>query len=382
MTAVQPGLLADPAVPGLALLLNDARLRRWLEAHGQRLRERRYVRYKPGTSCVVGLRLDSGWAFALATSAAGRPKLEKLGGPGQGLLALDEGHGLALASIWADRDLPALADLPRAVARLLPDLGPHEIGTLVHKPHRRWVGRVEAPGARPVLLRAYRRARAADAASRLKLARRVGRVVQVPQLLARTTHYAALAVEFVPGKPLHVPAVPGAADAPLGEVGRALARVHLQDPAGMPPTDVADPAATADLVATLLPHLRPRVSDLLAALVARRPGRPQPRVCHGDFSLDQVVVRADEGLAFVDWDRSGAGAPAADLGSLVASGLAGPALGELQAGYAEVRALPPDLDWYVARARLLRLAEPFRTASPRWAVEVEDRVCELEEGWA
>ena len=383
MTAVQPGLLADPAVPGLALLLDDARLGRWLEAHGQRLRERRYVRYKPGTSCVVGLRLDSGWAFALATSAAGRPKLDKLGGPGQGLLALDERHGLALASIWADRDLPALADLPRAVARLLPDLGPHEVRTLVHKPHRRWVGLVEAPGApRPVLLRAYRRARAADAASRLKLARRVGRVVQVPRLLARTTRYAALAVEFVPGEPLHAPSVAGAAGAPLAEVGRALARVHRREPAGMPPTDVADPAATVDLVATLLPHLRPRASDLLAALVARRPARPEPRVCHGDFSLDQVVVRADGGLAFVDWDRGGAGAPGADLGSLVASGLAGPALGELQAGYEDVRALPPDLDWYVARARLLRLAEPFRTASPGWAVEVEERVAALEESWA
>jgi len=284
--------------------------------------------------------------------------------------------------MWADRDLPALADLPRAVHRLLPELGPHEVRTLVHKPHRRWVGLLEAPGApAPVLLRAYRRARAADAASRLRLARQVKRVVQVPRLLARSTRFAALAVEYVPGEPLHT-AAPGPAGVSLAEVGRALALVHRRVPVGMPPTDVADPADTVDLVATLLPDLRPRVTDLLAALVTRRPGRPEPGVCHGDFSLDQVIVRPDGALAFVDWDRGGAGTPADDLGSLVASGLDGPALADLCAGYADVRPLPSDLGWYVARAKLLRLAEPFRTASPRWSVEVEERVAELEENWA
>jgi aminoglycoside phosphotransferase (APT) family kinase protein len=150
----------------------------------------------------------------------------------------------------------------------------------------------------------------------------------------------------------------------------------------MPATDLADPAATVELVGAVLPHLRSRADDLLAVLESRRPPAADPAVCHGDFSLDQVVVDADGGLAFVDWDRGGAGAPAADLGSAVAAGLDDGARTKLFEGYTEVRPLPPHLGWYVAQAKMLRLADPFRTASPRWTVEMEERVEELEDGWA
>jgi aminoglycoside phosphotransferase (APT) family kinase protein len=385
MSSAQPSLLADPAVPGLGLLLDDARLRTWLEERGQHLLRRCYVRYKPGTSSVVGLRLESGWAFALAVSAEGRPKLAKqrsLTAAGD-LLAFDAELDVLLAPVWGDRDLPALADLPTAVGRLIPSAGSFELATLVHKPQRRWVGLVHAPAlAQPVLLRAYRRSRAADAANRLKLARQVRRAVRVPRLLGRSTRYAALAVEYVPGRTLQAALDAGPARPGVLEAGRALARVHDRTPAGMPATDLADPAATTELVGAVLPHLRNRVEDLLAALQSRRPPAAEPAVCHGDFSLDQVVVDADGALAFVDWDRGGAGVPAADLGSAVASGLDDGTRADLFEGYTEVRPLPPHLDWYVAQAKILRLADPFRTASPCWAAEMEERVEDLEVGWS
>jgi aminoglycoside phosphotransferase (APT) family kinase protein len=385
MGSAEPSLLADPAVPGLALLLDDARLRSWLDERGQHLLRRRYVRYKPGTSAVVGLQLESGGAFALAVSAEGRPKLDKLQGRAADgdMLAMDREHQVLLATVWGDRDLPALADLSRAVGRVLPAAGPHELATLVHKPQRRWVGLVHAPAlAGPVLLRAYRRNRAADAAQRLKLAQHVGGAVGVPRLLGRSARYAALAVQYVPGRTLHAALATGPARSEVVDTGRALAAVHGQSPAGMPTTDLADPAATVQLVGAVLPHLRHRVDDLLVALESRRPPVTEPTVCHGDFSLDQVVVDPAGALAFVDWDRGGAGVPAADLGSAVASGLDEGTRADLFEGYTQVRPLPLHLDWYVAQAKILRLADPFRTASRCWAAQVEERVEDLEEGWA
>jgi aminoglycoside phosphotransferase len=385
MSSAQPSLLADPAVPGLGLLLDDARLRTWLEERDQRLLRRCYVRYKPGTSVVVGLQLASGRAFALAVSAEGRAKLDKLRhrAGDEDVLAVDPEHDLLLASVWGDRDLPALAALTRVVGRLVPHVGPHEVATLVHKPQRRWVGLVDAPSlAQPVLLRAYRRGRVADAAQRLRLARKVHRAVEVPRLLNRSNRYAALAVEYVPGRTLQAALASGPAQAEVVETGRALARVHGRAAAGMPATDLADPAATVELVGAVLPSLRLRVQELLTALGSRRPPRPEPSLCHGDFSLDQVVVSTAGTLAFLDWDRGGAGVPAADLGSAVASGLDDATGLALLEGYSEVRPLPTDLDWYVAQAKLLRLADPFRTASPCWAAEVEARVEDLERTWA
>jgi len=385
MTSAQASLFTDPAVPGLALLLDDARLASWLAEHGQRLKQRCYVRYKPGTSCVVGLQLQSGWAFALAASGAAQPKLEKLQHRvgEEHVLALDRHQRVLLASVWGDRDLPALCDLPRAVGRLLPEVGPYRVRTLVHKPHRRWVALVDQPEpSGPVLLRAYRRHRAAAAGQRLKLARQVREVVRVPRLLGRSARWDALAVEYLPGRTVQQLVSIGSGAAEAAAAGRALAAVHSREPSRMPATEVADPAATAELVGAVLPHLGRRTRDVLATLEARRPAAPAPSVCHGDFSLDQVLVGPDGRVAFLDWDRGGAGTPAADLGSVAASGVEPAVLRSLYAGYSELRPLPADLDWYVAQAKILRLAEPFRLARTGWAGEVEQRLEDLERSLA
>ncbi len=385
MTGTAADRVEDPAVPGCGLLLDDPSLREWLAGHDQQLLERRYVRYKPGTSCVVGLRLRSGWAFALATSAAALPKLTKLAeqAPAGGVLALDPGRRVLLATAGADRDLPALRDLQRAASRAMPVPGPYEVSTLVHKPQRRWVGLLEtSPGSAPVLLRAYRPQRAADAARRLKLARRVADAVEVPRLLGRSSRWAVLAVQYVPGQTLADALEHGPAREDVVATGEALAAVHGIRPDAMPETDLAAPAATVALVGALLPHLRRRTLDLAARLDATRPPAPELTVCHGDFSLDQVVIGPAGRPAFVDWDRGGAGAPAADLGSVAASGVDGATLEALHEGYAKVRAVPARLDWYTAQARLLRMADPFRTAQPGWSAAVEARVTDLERDWS
>ena len=387
MNPAQHRRLTDPEVPGLELLLDDARLSRWLEQQGQQLLHRNYLRYKPGTSCVLGLRLASGWAFAVATSAAAEPKLKKLRDRSQNphLLAVDGRRRLLLTAIWGDRDLPALSDVPRVTSRLLPDLGPPQVRTIVYKPHRRWVASLEAAGSPgPVLLRAYRPQRAADAARRLKLARRsrpTRKAVQLPRLLGRSNRWGALAVEYVPGRTLQTALQSGPVRAELAAAGRALATMHSRPPSEMPGADLADPAATVGLVGAVLPHLRDRAAALLASLAVGEPPAAEPALCHGDFSLDQVIVTPQGRLAFVDWDRGGAGTAADDLASLVASGVEAAAVADVYDGYTQVRPLPEHLDWHIAQAKLRRLAEPFRTASIGWTVEVERRIQELEESW-
>ena len=387
MTGAQHPRLVDPEVPGLEVLLDDTRLSRWLAEQGQHLLHRSYVRYKPGTTCVVGLRLASGWAFALAASAGAQPKLDKLRERplDQHVLAGDSSQRLLLSSMWGDRDLPALSDLPRVVSRLLPGLGPHQVRTIVHKPQRRWVAALDVDGASgPVLLRAYRPQRAPDAARRLKLARQsrpTRKAVQIPRLLGRSTRWGALAVEYVPGCTVRTALQRGPVRAELIATGRALATMHREQPSGMPATDLADPALTVGLVGVLLPHLRDRALRLLASLESRRPPAAEQALCHGDFALDQVIVTPEGRLAFVDWDRGGAGTPADDLGSVVASGVDAETVAHLYDGYTQVRPLPADLEWHIAHAKLRRLAEAFRRASAGWPVEVEERITDLEESW-
>ena len=114
MTGPEPGSpVDDPGLPGLGLLLADEPLRAWLAERGEVLHRRCYLRYKPKTSCVVGVRLASGPAFLLAVSSSAQPKLDKYlseAGP-RDVLGTDPGRRLLLAPFTADRDLPALADL-------------------------------------------------------------------------------------------------------------------------------------------------------------------------------------------------------------------------------------------------------------------------------
>src|SRR5919201_2297370 len=67
----------DPALPGLALLLDPgafaAALRRAAPRLGAEETRITYVRYKPGTSCLVGYRLVAAGRDTAVSAAAYRP---------------------------------------------------------------------------------------------------------------------------------------------------------------------------------------------------------------------------------------------------------------------------------------------------------------------
>jgi hypothetical protein len=381
--------LADPQLPGLATIGDETALRAVLSAVGEELVERGYLRYKPGTSLVAALRLGSGPAFAYAVSAAARPKLDKLvdRAPEGSLICSAPAEGLLIARAAADRDLPALARADRLAALLPAAAQPEGWQTLAYKPQRRWVGR---PTGTPVgcghLLRAYRPMDLARMLPSWRLAACVAeraRGVRLPEVRSSSSRYGVAAVSWLPGEPLdRLLAADAAPVGALREVGAGLARVHdtlVRRAVGRPAT-TALRAAERVLreLGAVLPEHRGRAAGLVRRLTSGAPETAWTHPVHGDFSTDQVILGSDGAVGFADWDRAGWGDPAADLGSLRAAGLPDPAYSEVLQGYADVRALPTGIDWYVAVAGLVRLTEPFRTCQNHWRTEITDRLAGLE----
>ena len=121
----------DPALPGLSVLLDDDAVSALVGAPVRRT----YLRYKPGTSCVLGATamLPDGLAdiFVTAYNAAGTVKADKVlaEAPLGSVLAFDRTAGVVAARAAADRDLPLLGVLDnerrrrRLLERVLPDRG-------------------------------------------------------------------------------------------------------------------------------------------------------------------------------------------------------------------------------------------------------------------
>lgn len=169
----------DRALPGLAVVLDPEAVldRSGLAERGPRAvdAEATYVRYKPGTSCVVGYRLvtDAGPVLAYAkayhpgdTAKLGKARQKEVPDPAVGWgVVTDHADTVLVATASSDRDLPALAALTdtrrreallRRVLRSDRDLCNVEPRPLRHKPERRWLGLVERDGVPVALLKAYR----------------------------------------------------------------------------------------------------------------------------------------------------------------------------------------------------------------------------------
>jgi aminoglycoside phosphotransferase (APT) family kinase protein len=397
MTAVRYAASSlDDAVPSLDLVLDADRLGRWLESRGEVLIARPYLRYKPGTSCVAALQLDSGRAFLYGVAEPAQPKLDKLVdlAPPGSIRAVDRRLRLMLAAVAADRDLPALGDLPEAIARLGLDraeVGPgsesSEPTVLVYKPQRRLVGLLggaagAAPGHRgDIVLRAYRRGQSDRAAERHRAASRIDGV-RTARMLGTSSRDALLALEHLPGQTLDA-LLSAAAAGPdvLQATGRALAEVHAgpvdrladrrpDSARGTRTTVSATARETAALVSQLCPELAGRLTVVLAELASTAPVGNAPVLCHGDFSADQVVVDTHGRSALIDWDRARVADPATDLAGLRAAGLGTDQLADVLEGYRRLRPVPRHLDWHLAQAQLMRVADPFRAGTAAWRDQV------------
>ncbi len=385
------GLVVDPGVQGTAVLTDADALAELLRTVDETLLRRPYLRWKPGTSCVAALELASGPAYAAAFSIGAGGKLAKTleQAPAGSVLLVERQLGVLVARPSADRDLPALRDLPGAFARAVagaPADPSDAVQTLAYKPLRRWVGTLSPgraanpPDGRRYVLRAYRRGDLERARTGLKTARRLFGGL-APEPLGRSRRRGLIVQAWVPGVTLDRALASGSALADtLPTVGRILAGVHQQQP---PPTAVrvagTPPDATAELLGALDEDLGRWAVHLAARLDGCRPTEVEERVLvHGDFSVDQVVLGPD-GPVFLDWDRAGSGSPALDLAGLRAADLDPDSWQRVLDGYDEVRPLPRDLDWHVASAVLERAPEPFRAGHRDWLSETRRRLADVQQ---
>jgi len=388
----------DRQVPGLALLLDADALGAWL---GVPVR-RRYVRYKPGTGCVLGLDVAGRRAFVTAHAPEAAGKLSKAveRAPRATLLAVDRSRLVLAARPPADRDLPGLGQLSRDPDRLLRRVLPErdvtgsDLRALSYKPQRRWVGLLTPAEGEPVVLRVHR---PQDAGALVRSAKALERGAGLaaarpttPRLLGAHARAGVVAVSWLPGGALHDLVVRDAATPDhLRAAGAALAALHARPPGRLAPRTATDDAQAVEQAATavagLLPELGPRaraLADALSALLAA--DRTPDVTVHGDFSADQVVLGPDGTAGLVDLDAVAAGEAALDLGSAVAALVSSAVVGAgqhdgvataeaLLDGYAAVAPLPTldRLDLHVSAALLRRAAEPFRLCADDWAAQVE-----------
>lgn len=330
-----PGMATALSADAIHALLVDAG---W-HAPGDRLRGV-YARYKPGTNCLVVYEQPGRGAHVCAIAhgddaGVKLAKAEALAQRSAGRSLVLPSQRLAIYAFPLDRRMPHLSVLgaPHAATELLRRLGldgddcvEPVLTVLRYKPERRCVVRVDA-GAHRWLVKFYAGRTAFDHAHAAAMLPG-GAEYHLSPLAAANAGILALAWEWVEGAPLDsLP--PGAAstEAAYTATGAALAALHRRPPAGFRRYDAnAETAAleeAAAAVSSLAPHTAPRVAVILARLCLRMADLAVPPVLvHGDFSPDQVIVRDDGAgnyaVTLLDFDRAGAGHPAADCGALAA----------------------------------------------------------------
>jgi tRNA A-37 threonylcarbamoyl transferase component Bud32 len=419
LPGVKPAMLSEadsavvarePGLPGLAVLLDPDRL---LDELDRVLPGRRpvtatitYLRYKPGTSCLAGLRLETpdgtvelsakayrAETYAEASARTERPQLTTWLGPS--CLRLDE-RLIIFRGFPHDRKLKALVrlfDAERGAALLRqmlpdrPDLCCSEIEIVRYKPERRLVAVLGQAGRPGASLKAYDKDDfggadhdAFDGEGRLRL----------PQRLGRHPELRILVRDWLEGQSLHqLLSQPQFDPACCREVGAALADLHGQEGGALPerPSGADGEAArvAAAMVAKLLPDLSDRVCTLAAStasLLGSAPSRPKP--VHGDFSAEQVIV-GDGMPGVIDFDHASRGDAASDLGTFLAKVEAMTIDGLLDRSVAEAtgaalwdgyRSESGALGWDQVRVHtalaLLRLApEKFRARMADWPMRTE-----------
>lgn len=381
----------DPALPWLAVLLEDARLGECLGVPVTRT----YLRYKPATSAVALLDVGGRPAIAHAWgSAAPDKRLKALRHVTPDDVLLDRPDaGLLVVDAMTDRRLPALRRLVRS-GRVGAWLGRHGVDvapdapptTLAHKPSRRWVGRVPlSPPGGHVVLRAYgRREYPSALVAHERLDPMRVESVRLPRVLA-THHRGLIALEHLPGETLDTRASAGL----LERLGAGLGELHAGNP-GTPgtPSPRVGPTALEALTPALGGLGRDARDIAVTATRSLRPGAGA--VVHGDFSLDQVVAEGDD-LGIIDLDRTRAGNPLDDVAGLLAAAaltaLPGGGVSDalrlverlrdpLLAGHRATwsAGCTDDLAPRIALELLARAEEPFRTGTRDWPDVTRDLV--------
>jgi hypothetical protein len=331
----------------------------------------RYVKYKPGHHCHVLYDLVIDGACAAGHLMMLRPRRaerlwsrlvesrlpERAGVPA--FLAAELGAVLQLYPV--DLRLPGLVEAA-AGAELVR-----------YKPGRRAVLRCRR-GERVV----YRKLRADDAGeSHIAIARSlIAAGVATPAPLEYRPDLRMTVHAEAPGTRL---AEQSGADLEvwMEPVADALARLHAAHVAGVPAFSVEreleDMRAAVETAGALLPELRGAIDRLAARLIADFTDvRPRPRVIHGSFHDDQVLV-GRAGVILLDLDSVAIGHPLLDVGHF-ASYLSAAGEHAARTRFLDACKPGPEALLFEAAALVRWSSQPFRALEPDWPAAMEHRL--------
>lgn len=375
----------------------------------------RYVRYKPGTNCIVqyalGLRGEASSAIELPAHVSlyaddrgqrrwGKPKLQAVVAAAKRLHAPPFGGAAYLPAVRGvvslfpvDYTLPALVDIASNAFRItLQSVLPEGVGriadsspTLVrYKPARKALLRFEGEDGRDAI---YAKALCDDrgesvtAAGRALLANGIATAAPLACLRAARVVVHASA----PGVPLSdLETVLHALCPWMEPTAAVLAALHAADVPGLPGHVLADEASDmrelARTLGILVPSLASRLERLTSALADALTALPDEAVpLHGDFYTDQVLV-SERGVVLIDLDEMRRGHPLLDVGMFLAHLAASTSddAGQVEAGevfreaYARERPRGSNAVPIFEAAALLRKAPgPFRRLEPDWPQRIE-----------
>ena len=408
----------DTAIPGLATLLDPeayiATLQPFLPEIPSVAAHPTYIRYKPGTNCLVACRLEGAGTtlevYAKAHGADARSKLQKarkqpsIMGPLSPGRIVFEDRGIVVSVFPNDSKLINLNHLANGHSRrhllvkLLsgrPDLSDGTVHTLRYKPERRYVTQLktaEGPGA---VLKFYTQSGYHAANPHMKGFESRGPLRLAARLGCSDSHNI-LAYEWLAGRLLRDAISDSNLEVEtLASVGAALAELHAQAPEGLAcrsrDAEVTTLLSLARGLGWLCPHLARQADDLarrLAAQLSQQPAVDFP--IHGDFYDKQVLV-IENSVAIIDLDEAARGDPMADLGLFIAhlhrDVLCGnplpnrvePLSEALLEGYqyAVQQPIPDRIRLYIAIGLFQLAHDPFRACEPEWTARIEailDRV--------
>jgi aminoglycoside phosphotransferase (APT) family kinase protein len=427
---------ADPLIPGLPVVLHpDAVQEIAVRAVGQTELEVTgaaidYLRYKPGTNCIVAYTLD--WHHG----PAGRSDKARLYAKAftgddfvQAELKVGGGHRLdaqPFPPVYADHETstviyfyPNDAELdglrliaePKKIQRTLYEHIPYlpsgewrisdrrlKLTTVRYKPEKRAVLRIDTRAThrtsgerRPlsVFLRTYADGRGARVHAIMEsLHRQLSGQDKVctPAPRGYIALRNTLLMDGVAGTPLADRLAGEERDRALDQAATALARLHSAAVEAAPPCGTESLLEEAESTCAFLGRLVPDLAGELGELSARlKSAASRTAVCartgfvHGDFHQGQLLLDG-ESTALLDFDRSYAGDVVADVGNFgahmhllerqgrIVDGAG--AFARFTAAYERQAGLRLDdqhLKFWQTFGLLQLAVRPFRTLEPGWA---------------
>lgn len=405
LTPADAGLARrDRTLPGLTVLLDPEAVLELLGTSVPSLAPLSvrplYVRYKPGTRCLVAyeVRTANGTVPVHANAySTDRARVETAqagyGTHSAGACGVVKpGPGVVISVFPHDGTLRSLGrvwrplNVTRPLEKLLPGcpaLWDAQLRLLAYKPERRCVAALQGSDGTAAVLKAYTASGYSRAMTGAREFRSSG-PVRIARVIGRSRRHHLIAFEWLPGDTLSRLLGDGpAAIERVRRVGAALAALHrqeaprLREHGSIPLGDELNAAIAG--IGSFCPEWTDRASRLVRELSAALQQMQDDVPLHGDFHAGQVLV-APDAIAVVDTDRASRGDPRIDLATFVAhlqcdalEGLLDASMAErlgdaLIDGYerATDRAVRNGLAPYMAAA-LLRLApRPFRTRQPDW----------------